>query len=85
MVLVDLEVERASHPPRKRPDERLAGLAQEMRRRCAGPDTDGDGGLEDRSLDLGVTFGGATLAIRGGSTSPVLIAPSTISLLPPSV
>ncbi|MDX6390551.1 MAG: hypothetical protein QOJ73_1614, partial [Streptosporangiaceae bacterium] len=37
----------------------LAGLAQEMRRRCAGPDTDGDGGLEDRSLDLGVTFGGA--------------------------
>jgi hypothetical protein len=37
----------------------LAGLAQEMRRRCAGPDRDTGGGFEDRGLDLGVTFGGA--------------------------
>jgi hypothetical protein len=37
----------------------LAGLAQEMRRRCAGPDKDSGDGFEDRSLDLGVTFGGA--------------------------
>jgi hypothetical protein len=37
----------------------VAALAQEMRRRCAGPDTDGDGGFADRALDLGVTFGGA--------------------------
>jgi hypothetical protein len=37
----------------------LAALAQEMRRRCAAPDRDAGDGFEDRSLDLGVTFGGA--------------------------
>src|SRR3984893_5641510 len=37
----------------------LAALAHEMRRRCAGPDQDTGDGFEDRSLDLGVTFGGA--------------------------
>src|ERR1035438_5379068 len=37
----------------------LAALAQEMRRRCAAPDQDAGDGFEDRSLDLGVTFGGA--------------------------
>ena len=37
----------------------LAALAQEMRRRCAAPNTDGEDGFDDRGLDLGVTFGGA--------------------------
>src|ERR1019366_6978264 len=37
----------------------MAALAQEMRRRCAGPDRDSADGFEDRGLDLGVTFGGA--------------------------
>ena len=37
----------------------LAALAREMRRRCAAPDQDTGDGFEDRSLDLGVTFGGA--------------------------
>ena len=37
----------------------LAALAQEMRRRCASPDRDSGDGFGDRSLDLGVTFGGA--------------------------
>ena len=37
----------------------LASLADEMRRRCAGPDEDGDDGFDDRSVRLDVTFGGA--------------------------
>ncbi|HUY49888.1 MAG TPA: DUF222 domain-containing protein [Streptosporangiaceae bacterium] len=37
----------------------LAGLAEEMRRRAAGPDTGPDDGFDDRKLRLGVTFGGA--------------------------
>ncbi len=37
----------------------LAGLADEMRRRCAGPDEDADHGFDDRSVRLDVTFGGA--------------------------
>jgi hypothetical protein len=37
----------------------LAGLAEEMRNRCAGPDADGDDGFEDRGLRLGTTFRGA--------------------------
>jgi hypothetical protein len=36
----------------------LAGLAEEMRRRCAGPDADDDG-FADRGLRLGTTFRGA--------------------------
>ena len=36
----------------------LAALAEEMRRRCAGPDKDGDG-FDDRNVWLDVTFGGA--------------------------
>jgi hypothetical protein len=34
----------------------LAGLAEEMQRRCAGPDTDGDGGFGDRWLRLDLTL-----------------------------
>ena len=34
----------------------LAGLAEEMRRRCAQPDTDGDGGFADRWLRLDRTL-----------------------------
>jgi hypothetical protein len=38
----------------------LAELAEEMRRRSAGPDTDGDrDGFEDRQVRLDTTFGGA--------------------------
>jgi hypothetical protein len=37
----------------------LAGLAEEMYRRTAGPDIDEDGGFGDRRLDLGVTWQGA--------------------------
>jgi Domain of unknown function (DUF222)/HNH endonuclease len=37
----------------------LAGLAEEMRRRAAGPDEGGDHGFDDRSLWLGLTFAGA--------------------------
>ena len=37
----------------------LAGLAEEMYRRTAGPDADADDGFEDRYLDLGVTWRGA--------------------------
>jgi len=37
----------------------LAALAEEMRRRCAGPDKDDGGGFSERSLRLDVTFGGA--------------------------
>ena len=37
----------------------LAGLAEEMYRRAAGPDPDGGEGLEDRYLNLGVTWQGA--------------------------
>src|ERR1039457_6892789 len=40
----------------------MAALAQEMRRRCAGPDRDSADGFEDRGLDLGVTFGGGRVA-----------------------
>jgi hypothetical protein len=34
----------------------LAGLAEEMQRRCAGPDADGDGGFGDRWLRLDLTL-----------------------------
>src|ERR1022692_1259591 len=34
----------------------LAGLAEEIQRRCAGPDADGDGGFADRWLRLGLTL-----------------------------
>src|ERR1022692_1245642 len=34
----------------------LAGLAEEMRRRCAGPDADDDGGFGDRWLRLDLTL-----------------------------
>ena len=34
-------------------------LAEELQRRCARPDTDGDDGFSDRSLSLQTTFGGA--------------------------
>jgi hypothetical protein len=37
----------------------LAGLAEEIRNRCAGPDADDDDGFTDRSLRLGTTFRGA--------------------------
>jgi len=37
----------------------LAGLAEEIRRRVAGPDGDGDDGFLRRSLQLGTTLGGA--------------------------
>ncbi|HET7014184.1 MAG TPA: DUF222 domain-containing protein [Streptosporangiaceae bacterium] len=37
----------------------LARLAEEMRRRLAGPDDDGDDGFEDRYLRLQATLGGA--------------------------
>lgn len=37
----------------------LAGLALEMRRRCAPPDEDPDDGFDGRSVDLGITFRGA--------------------------
>ena len=37
----------------------LASLADEMRRRCAGPDEDADDGFDDRSVRLDLTFGGA--------------------------
>jgi hypothetical protein len=37
----------------------LAGLAEEMQRRCAGPDADGDGGFGDRWLRLDLTLRGA--------------------------
>ena len=37
----------------------LAGLAEEMRRRCAQPDTDGDDGFADRWLRLDRTLHGA--------------------------
>jgi len=37
----------------------LAGLAEEMQRRCAGPDSDGDGGFADRWLRLDLTLHGA--------------------------
>jgi hypothetical protein len=37
----------------------LAALAEEIRRRCAGPDEDGDDGFDDRNVWLDVTFGGA--------------------------
>ena len=37
----------------------LASLADEMRRRCAGPDEDAGDGFDDRSVRLDVTFGGA--------------------------
>jgi Domain of unknown function (DUF222)/HNH endonuclease len=37
----------------------LGGLAEEMRRRCAGPDADGDDGFASRGLRLSTTFGGA--------------------------
>jgi hypothetical protein len=37
----------------------LARLAEEMRRRLAGPDDDGDDGFEDRQLRLQTTLGGA--------------------------
>src|SRR6516165_2034602 len=37
----------------------LAGLAEEIRNRCAGPDADDDDGFTDRGLRLGTTFRGA--------------------------
>jgi hypothetical protein len=37
----------------------LAGLAEEMRQRCARPDTDDDDGFGERGLRLGTTFRGA--------------------------
>src|SRR5450755_926467 len=37
----------------------LAGLAEEMQRRCAGPDADDDGGFADRWLLLDLTLHGA--------------------------
>src|SRR5215472_10623765 len=37
----------------------LAGLAEEMRRRCARPDADDDDGFGQRGLRLGTTLGGA--------------------------
>ncbi len=37
----------------------LAELAEEIRRRTARPDTDGDGGFADRALRLATTLGGA--------------------------
>ena len=37
----------------------LAQLAEEMRRRTARPDADGDDGFKDRSVSLDVTFGQA--------------------------
>ena len=37
----------------------LAGLAEEIRNRCAGPDADEDDGFTDRGLRLGTTFRGA--------------------------
>ena len=37
----------------------LAGLAEEIRRRVAGPDQDGDDGFLNRGLQLDTTFGGA--------------------------
>ena len=37
----------------------LGGLAEEMRRRCARPDEDGDDGFSDRGVRLGTTFRGA--------------------------
>ncbi len=37
----------------------LGGLAEEIRRRCARPDTDKDDGFDDRALRLATTFRGA--------------------------
>ena len=37
----------------------LASLADEIRRRCAGPDEDADDGFDERSVRLDVTFAGA--------------------------
>lgn len=37
----------------------LAGLAEEIYRRCAPPDEDQDDGFDDRSVRLGITFRGA--------------------------
>jgi hypothetical protein len=37
----------------------LSGLAEEMRRRCAAPDEDGDDGFSDRALRLDRTFRGS--------------------------
>ncbi len=46
----------------------LADLAREMRRRCAGPDGDGDqDGFDERWARLDVTFGGAG-SLAGGLT-----------------
>jgi hypothetical protein len=48
--------------------EDLAALAEEMCRRCAPPDADGDGGFADRWLRLGRTFRDAGRA--GGDLTP---------------
>ncbi len=45
----------------------LGGLAEEMRRRCARPDEDGDDGFSDRGVRLGTTFRGAG-RLDGGLT-----------------
>jgi hypothetical protein len=45
----------------------LGGLAEELRRRTAKPDTDPDDGFDDRSVILETTFGGAG-TLRGNLT-----------------
>jgi Domain of unknown function (DUF222)/HNH endonuclease len=55
----------------------LAALADEMRRRGAGPDRDEGDGFDDRGLDLGVTFGGAG-RVQGDLTAGCAAALSAV-------
>jgi hypothetical protein len=50
----------------------LAALAEEMRRRTAAPDPDGDGGFDERRVRLGLTFGGA--GVLEGDLTPACAA-----------
>jgi hypothetical protein len=50
----------------------LAALAEEMRRRTAAPDPDGDGGFDERRVRLGLTFGGA--GVLQGDLTPACAA-----------
>jgi hypothetical protein len=55
----------------------LAALAEELRKRFARPDTDGDDGFADRSLYLGTTFRGAG-KLGGDLTPPCTAALSAV-------
>jgi len=55
----------------------LAALAEEMRRRTAQPDQDGDGGFEERGLRLDITYGG-TGRLTGDLTPACTAALATL-------